>query len=96
MENKYYSKLIIRFLQDFRKECDLIPSDKITIYYTILENNNNELDCLYNRLLKDVEIYMKNDLNKYTGVDNLNIIRSKDYDLWNSKIRFYFNSNKFI
>ena len=96
MENKYYSKLIIRFLQDFRKECDLIPSDKVTIYYTILENNNNELDYLYNRLLKEVEIYIKNSLNKYTGLDNLNSIKSKDYDLWNSKIRFYFNSYKFI
>ena len=37
------TKLLIRFLQDFRKECNLVHTDKINIYYEVIENKEDNL-----------------------------------------------------
>lgn len=79
MLEKYESKLLIRFIQDFRKESKLVPSDKIKLYYNIKYNNYSS----FNNIKILVEESIKNMLLDYKDNDNDNSYNIKKYNLKN-------------
>jgi len=82
MDIIYQSKLIIRFLQDWRKELKLIPSDKINIYYKFLDNHNQNIS-IFNKSLIIVEKNIRTNIKSY---NNNTINNTKIY---NDTIEFY-------
>ena len=77
---KHQCKLMIRFLQDFRKECNLLPSDKISIFYK-LDNDNNL--SLIKDIIQESSKFIKTKIVHY---DNNTLVvlsktQIKDYNL---------------
>ena len=89
METKYQSKLFTRFLQDYRKECNLIPSDNVDIYCLISEPDSiKDLD----KILLLTENSIRNKIN----ITNESIPNSfkTQYNLLNKQIDIYYQHNK--
>jgi len=80
----HQAKLLIRFLQDWRKELLLIPSNKVEIYYEILDNCDTKF---IKKIIQSFSITEKNIRTKITlysksiKIDNL-----KNY---NNILKFY-------
>jgi len=89
MNFKHQCKLMIRFLQDYRKKCKLVPSDKISIYYR--EENDNNISLIEN-VIDYSSKFIKNKIKYYD--DKTFIVLSntdiEEYILLNNKIKFYF------
>lgn len=83
MQTKYQIKLLVRFLQDFRKEINLTPSDKLYIYY---ESENHKI---YNNILVNVSNLIRNNITLYTN--KIKFKTSREYLLLEDSIKFYFN-----
>ena len=85
---KHQTKLIFRCLQDFRKECGLMPSDKISIYYHIIQNNIDKI----HKLILDVEKLILQSIKYYDDKSFIVLAKTKtkDYCINDSIIRFYY------
>lgn len=77
------TKLLIRFLQDFRKECNLVHTDKINIYYEVLENKENNLEKILSNTEKNLGISFKK-------LNQENKFKEKKYETDNLKIIFQY------
>ena len=76
-------KLLARFLQDFRKECNLVPTDKINIYYKILSNKCPEI--LY--IMKKVEEMIGISLIQTLEDKEL---KNKEHKIYSSNVKFFY------
>jgi len=75
-------KLLVRFLQDLRKECKLVHTDKINIYYRLLFGDFNEVK----HILSEVE----------QMIGNLFILTSKEMKIENKEHHIYSCNLKFF
>jgi len=88
---RHQCKLMIRFLQDFRKECNLLPSDKISIYYRL--NNDNNLS-LIGDVIQESSKFIKTNIVYYN--DDTTVVLSKtqikDYNLLDNTLKIYYEN----
>ena len=90
MKIRYQSKLFVRFLQDFRKDCNLVPSDKVKIYYK-LENEINNFEEILNlteNSIKNKLLITHTDISD-THQTEFKLLIDEDKDIY-SNIKIYY------
>ena len=87
MEFKYHAKLMTRFIQEWRKEIHLIPSDTIEIYYEI-NNMHKKLSDNKERFFNDISKFLRCKIidAKHNNYDN---IYTKHTSIWNNQCKLY-------
>ena len=83
MRNIQECKLMVRFLQDFRKECKLVHTDKIKIYYNLLSGDLNEVKGI----LSEVEEMIGN---KFILTSEEIKIDNKEHKIYSCSLKFYY------
>ena len=86
MEIKYQSKLFVRFLQDYRKDCNLVPSDKVNIYYTLPNKNIPNID----KIISLTESSIRNKLHLTNHWCNIIDSFQTNYSMMDNEINIYY------
>lgn len=93
MEYKYQAKLLIRQIQDFRKECGLIPSDFINIYYNLPADDDSSSEIV-ELLTEKEELYiypqLKERLVPFDDSEETDIFADTEVDVFGKKLEVFF------